>query len=244
MLSLTIKDTKNFMSQLLIKEAFDGLFLSEAVIKTANSYTISGELNKDFFSEEYNHEDFHLKWAGQFENQHRAYNRLGVVVPLALGIMLLLLFAALGKFRQAALLMCIIPLALFGGMLALNVRGMTLNVSSAVGFIALIGVAIQNGVIMISHINNLRERGRDLRDAVVTGVRHRFRPILMTATVAVLGLLPASLSTGIGSDVQRPLATVIVYGLLFATVVTLYILPTLYYMMEKKEDKKDENEKI
>lgn len=97
---------------------------------------------------------------------------------------------------------------------------------------------------MISHINNLRERGRDLRDAVVTGVRHRFRPILMTATVAVLGLLPASLSTGIGSDVQRPLATVIVYGLLFATVVTLYILPTLYYMMEKKEDKKDENEKI
>lgn len=192
----------------------------------------------------YNHEDFHLKWAGQFENQHRAYNRLGVVVPLALGIMLLLLFAALGKFRQAALLMCIIPLALFGGMLALNVRGMTLNVSSAVGFIALIGVAIQNGVIMISHINNLRERGRDLRDAVVTGVRHRFRPILMTATVAVLGLLPASLSTGIGSDVQRPLATVIVYGLLFATVVTLYILPTLYYMMEKKEDKKDENEKI
>ena len=140
--------------------------------------------------------------------------------------------------------MCIIPLALFGGMLALNVRGMTLNVSSAVGFIALIGVAIQNGVIMISHINNLRERGRDLRDAVVTGVRHRFRPILMTATVAVLGLLPASLSTGIGSDVQRPLATVIVYGLLFATVVTLYILPTLYYMMEKKEDKKDENEKL
>ena len=158
--------------------------------------------------------------------------------------MLLLLFAALGKFRPAALLMCIIPLALCGGMLALNVRGMTLNVSSAVGFIALIGVAIQNGVIMISQINNVRERGRDLRDAVVTGVRHRCRPILMTATVAVLGLLPASLSTGIGSVVQRPLATVIVYGLLFATVVTLYILPTLYYMMEKKEDKKDENEKI
>ena len=158
--------------------------------------------------------------------------------------MFILLYVTFGKFRQAGLVLAIVPLALFGGMLALNVRGMTLNVSSAVGFIALIGVAIQNGVIMISHINNLRERGRDLRDAVVTGVRHRFRPILMTATVAVLGLLPASLSTGIGSDVQRPLATVIVYGLLFATVVTLYILPTLYYMMEKKEDKKDENEKI
>lgn len=182
---------------------------------------------------------FRLKWAGQFENQSRAYSRLGVVIPLALGIMLLLLFAALGRFRQAALLMCIVPLALFGGMLALNVRGMTLNVSSAVGFIALIGVAIQNGVIMISHINNLRSRGRDLRDAVITGTRHRFRPILMTATVAVLGLLPASLSTGIGSDVQRPLATVIVYGLLFATVITLYILPSLYYMMEKRVEERN-----
>ena len=188
---------------------------------------------------DYDREEFHLKWAGQFENQHRAYARLGAVVPLALGLMLLLLFAACGKFRQAALMMSVVPLALFGGMLALNVRGMTLNVSSAVGFIALVGVAIQNGVIMISHINNLRTRERDLKDAVITGTKHRFRPILMTATVAVLGLLPASVSTGIGSDVQRPLATVIVYGLLFATVITLYVLPALYYMIEKHYEGKD-----
>lgn len=181
----------------------------------------------------YNHDTVHLQWAGQFENQNRAYKRLAVVVPLALGIMLLLLFAACGKFRQAALMMCVVPLALFGGMLALNVRGMTLNVSSAVGFIALIGVAIQNGVIMISHINNLRSRDRGFKQSIITGAKHRFRPILMTATVAVLGLLPASLSTGIGSDVQRPLATVIVYGLLFATVITLYVLPALYYLVEK-----------
>lgn len=181
----------------------------------------------------YNHDTIHLQWAGQFENQHRAYNRLAAVVPLALGIMLLLLFAACGKFRQAALMMCVVPLALFGGMLALNVRGMTLNVSSAVGFIALIGVAIQNGVIMISHINNLRSRDRGFKQSIITGAKHRFRPILMTATVAVLGLLPASFSTGIGSDVQRPLATVIVYGLLFATVITLYVLPALYYLVEK-----------
>ena len=187
----------------------------------------------------YDHDSVHLKWAGQFENQHRAYARLGAVVPLALGLMLLLLFAACGKFRQAALMMSVVPLALFGGMLALNVRGMTLNVSSAVGFIALVGVAIQNGVIMISHINNLRTRERDLKDAVITGTKHRFRPILMTATVAVLGLLPASVSTGIGSDVQRPLATVIVYGLLFATVITLYVLPALYYMIEKHYEGKD-----
>jgi cobalt-zinc-cadmium resistance protein CzcA len=176
----------------------------------------------------------HLQWAGQFENQSRAYNRLGAVVPLALGVMLLLLFGATGKFRQAALMMSVVPLAVFGGMLALNVRGMTLNVSSAVGFIALIGVAIQNGVIMLSHINNLRKEGVALKEAVMEGSRHRFRPVLMTASVAVLGLLPASISTGIGSDVQRPLATVIVYGLFFATIITLYILPSLYYMVEKR----------
>jgi cobalt-zinc-cadmium resistance protein CzcA len=125
-------------------------------------------------------------------------------------------------------------LALFGGMLALNVRGMTLNVSSAVGFIALFGVAIQNGVIMISHINQLRKQGMNLLKSVIEGSKHRFRPILMTATVAVLGLFPASLATGIGSDVQRPLATVIVYGLLFSTAITLYALPALYYLMERK----------
>ena len=182
----------------------------------------------------YNHDEIHLKWGGQFENQHRAYNRLGTVIPIVLGLMLLLLFASCGKFRQAALMMFVVPLALFGGMLALNVRGMTLNVSSAVGFIALIGVAIQNGVIMISHMNELRKRGREFKDSVITGAKHRFRPILMTSTVAILGLFPASISTGIGSDVQRPLATVIVYGLLFSTIITLYVLPTLYYMMEKR----------
>ena len=188
----------------------------------------------------YDHEKIHLKWSGQFENQHRAFSRLAVIIPVALGIMFLLLFAALGKFRQATLLMMLLPLALFGGMLALNVRGMSLNVSSAVGFIALFGVTIQNGVIMLSHINALRAKGTELKEAVISGARHRLRPVLMTATVAVLGLLPASISTGIGSDVQRPLATVIVYGLLFATLLTLYVLPALYYMVEKYWMVKDE----
>lgn len=182
----------------------------------------------------YNKENFHLKWSGQFENQHRAYSRLAMIVPLALAIMFLLLFGTFGRFRQAGLIMGVVPLALFGGMLALNVFGMTLNVSSAVGFIALFGVSIQNGVIMIAHINTLRKEGMELKSAVIAGAKHRFRPIIMIATVAVLGLLPASLSTGIGSDVQRPLATVIVYGLLIATVITIYVLPALYYMIEKK----------
>ncbi|MDE7375722.1 MAG: efflux RND transporter permease subunit [Muribaculaceae bacterium] len=184
---------------------------------------------------DFDRDNIKLEWGGQFENQSRAYSRLGVVVPLALAVMLILLIIALGKIRMAFTILMVIPLAIFGGMLALNVRGMTLNVSSAVGFIALFGVAIQNGVIMLSHINDLRkQRGDDdLKSIVVQGARHRFRPILMTASVAVLGLLPASLSTNIGSDVQRPLATVIVYGLLFATVVTLFVLPVIYYAIEK-----------
>jgi len=183
---------------------------------------------------QYDHKKISIKWGGQFENQNRVYERLSVIVPLALGIMFILLYGAFGSFRQAGLLMSIVPLALFGGMLALTVRGMSLNVSSAVGFIALFGVAIQNGVIMISHINELRCKGYDILKAVIEGTKHRFRPVLMTATVAVLGLFPASLATGIGSDVQRPLATVIVYGLLFSTVITLFVVPALYYLIEKK----------
>ncbi len=153
--------------------------------------------------------------------------------------MFLLLYGAFGDFKQALVLMSIVPLALFGGMLALNVRGMSLNVSSAVGFIALFGVAIQNGVIMISHINDLRKKGHDLKFSVIKGARDRFRPVLMTATVAVIGLFPASMATGIGSDVQRPLATVIVYGLMFSTILTLFVLPAIYYMAERRFEKQN-----
>jgi cobalt-zinc-cadmium resistance protein CzcA len=183
----------------------------------------------------YDHSRFRLHWDGQLENQRRAYGRLAVIMPATLAAMFLLLFLTFGKFRQAGLLTGLLPFAVFGGMLALVVRGMTFNVSSAVGFIALFGVFLQNGVIMISHINVLRRRGTALKEAVILGSSHRLRPILMTATVAILGLLPASLSHGIGSDVQRPLATVIVYGLLFGTVLTLYVLPAFYYIMEKRK---------
>ncbi|MDR3026144.1 CusA/CzcA family heavy metal efflux RND transporter [Chryseobacterium sp.] len=187
----------------------------------------------------YDHEKYQIKWGGQFENQNRAYSRLAFIVPLALAIMFLLLYGAFGDFRQALVLMSIVPLALFGGMLALNIRGMSLNVSSAVGFIALFGVAIQNGVIMISHINDLRKKGYELKEAAIKGAKDRFRPVLMTATVAVIGLFPASLATGIGSDVQRPLATVIVYGLMFSTILTLFVLPAIYFMAERKNEKQN-----
>ncbi|WP_288377263.1 CusA/CzcA family heavy metal efflux RND transporter [uncultured Chryseobacterium sp.] len=187
----------------------------------------------------YDHEKYQIKWGGQFENQNRAYSRLAFIVPLALAIMFLLLYGAFGDFRQALVLMSIVPLALFGGMLALNIRGMSLNVSSAVGFIALFGVAIQNGVIMISHINDLRKKGYELKQAAIKGAKDRFRPVLMTATVAVIGLFPASLATGIGSDVQRPLATVIVYGLMFSTILTLFVLPAIYCMAERRSEKQN-----
>lgn len=188
---------------------------------------------------DYDHTRFRFHWDGQLENQRRAYGRLAVVIPITLAVMFLLLFFNFGKFRQAGLLIGMLPLALFGGLLALVVRDMTFNVSSAVGFIALFGLSIQNGVIMLSHINVLRQKGKQLKEAVIEGASHRLRPMMMTAAVACLGLLPASIATGIGSDVQRPLATVIVYGLMFATLFTLFILPTLYYLMENYYEKKE-----
>lgn len=182
----------------------------------------------------YDKTKYSIKWGGAFENQHRAYARLAVIIPLTLMFMFILLYVTFGKFRYAGLVLGIVPLALFGGMLALNVRGMTLNISSAVGFIAMFGLSIQNGIIMVSQINELRNSGNSLYHAVLEGARRRFRPILMTSTTTIIGLLPASMATGIGSDVQRPLATVIVYGLLFSTLLSMYVLPVFYYLLERK----------
>ncbi|HNI98181.1 MAG TPA: efflux RND transporter permease subunit, partial [Leptospiraceae bacterium] len=182
----------------------------------------------------YDHQKYQIVWGGQLENQERANRKLAVIVPLVIAVMFILLYIAFGNFRQAVLLIMIVPLALLGGLIALILRGMTLNVSSSVGFIALFGVAIQNGVIMVSYLNDLVKQEIPLKEAVITGAVKRLRPILMTAAVAALGLLPASLATGIGSDVQRPLATVIVYGLITGTAITLFVLPVLYYLMEQK----------
>jgi cobalt-zinc-cadmium resistance protein CzcA len=175
---------------------------------------------------------YSLQWAGQFENQKRAETRLALVLALVMGLMLVFLFIGFGKLRQAALVMGVVPLATLGGLVALHVAGDTLNVATAVGFIALFGVAVQNGIIMIANLNRMRESGEPLYDAVVHGAAERFRPVLTTATVATVGMLPAALATGVGSDVQRDLATVVVGGLVVATLLTLFILPTLYYLME------------
>ena len=180
-----------------------------------------------------------IVWGGQFENQARAQSRLAVILPLVLALIFLLLYGAFGTLRHAALILVSVPLALLGGMVALHTRGMTLNVSSAVGFIALFGVAVQNGVIMVSSLNHRRDTGIPLAEAVLVGAKERLRPVLMTATVATLGLLPAALARGIGSDVQRPLATVVVGGLVSATFLTLLVLPALYYVVEKRFPKSE-----
>jgi len=182
----------------------------------------------------YDHSRFQIAWGGQFENQQRAQARLALILPMVLGLMFLLLFGEFRNLRQPVLILLAVPLAALGGFISLHLRGLTLSVSSAVGFIALFGVAVLNAIIMIANLNRWRrDMGASLRDAVLNGARERLRPVLMTATVAALGLTPAALAHGLGSDVQRPLATVVVGGLISATALTLLLLPALYFVIEK-----------
>jgi len=167
-------------------------------------------------------------FGGQFENQQRAQQRLMIVVPLSLGLIFLLLYFAFHSMGQALLIMINVPLALIGGIVALYVTGQYLSVPGSIGFIALFGVAVLNGVVMVNAINQNLEAGESLQEAVFRGALSRLRPVLMTASIAALGLIPMLLATGVGSEVQRPLATVVVGGLVSSTLLTLYVLPTLY----------------
>jgi cobalt-zinc-cadmium resistance protein CzcA len=173
-----------------------------------------------------------LEWGGQFENQRRAEARLLVILGLVLGMMLIFLTIGLRSLRQAVLILGVVPLATLGGLISLHLRGETLNVASGVGFIALFGVAVQNGIIMVANLNRMRQAGLELHEAIMKGATERLRPVLMTATVATLGMLPAALHTGVGSDVQRGIATVVVGGLAISTVLTLFVLPSMYHVIE------------
>ncbi len=177
---------------------------------------------------------YYLTWGGQFENQRQAMARLAVVVPLVIGLIFLLLFFTFGNIRQAALILLAIPFAMVGGLLALLLGGLYLSVPASVGFIALFGVAVLNGVVKISYINQLRSHGMPLDEAVLTGMVLRLRPVLMTATVAMMGLMPLLLATGPGSEIQRPLATVVIGGLFSSTALTLLVLPVLYRWLEQR----------
>jgi cobalt-zinc-cadmium resistance protein CzcA len=167
-------------------------------------------------------------WGGQFENQQRAMRRLAIVLPLSILIIFGLLFTTFDSVSQALLILLNVPFAMIGGIGALWVRGLNLNISGCVGFIALFGVAVLNGIVLVSSINRLRQQGRSAAEAVVEGAGLRLRPVLMTALVASLGFIPMALSTSIGAEVQRPLATVVIGGLVSATVLTLMLLPLLY----------------
>jgi cobalt-zinc-cadmium resistance protein CzcA len=167
-------------------------------------------------------------WGGQFENQQRAAARLAIVVPVALALIFLLLFATFRSLRQAILVFANVPFALIGGVLALALSGQYLSVPASVGFIALIGVAVLNGVVLVSYFNQLHDLGLPLEQIVVEGARRRLRPVLMTASIAAFGLLPLVTASGPGSEIQRPLAIVVIGGLASATLLTLVLLPILY----------------
>ncbi len=182
---------------------------------------------------------YFITWGGQFENQQRAMRRLMIIVPITIGLIYLLLFASFGSLKQAALIILNVPFALIGGILGLALSRQYLSVPASVGFIALFGVAVLNGVVLVSYINSLRLEGKSLHDAVYEGTVLRLRPVLMTATVAILGLLPLLFSSGAGSEVQRPLAAVVVGGLISSTALTLLLLPTLYGWFEGAKAESD-----
>lgn len=178
--------------------------------------------------------NYRIVWGGSFENMQRAMSRLKIIVPITIGIIFLLLYVSFNSLRYATLIMLNLPLALIGGIIALWVTGEYLSVPASVGFINLFGVAVLNGLVLVSYIDELKTEAKSVKEAVVRGCMLRLRPVLMTATVALLALTPLALATGVGSEVQRPLAVVVIGGLLTSTVLTLLVLPVLFPWFERK----------
>ena len=173
-------------------------------------------------------EGYFIEYGGQFENQQRSMTRLSIIIPIVFVLIYLLLYLTFGSLKEAFLIIINVPLALVGGVIGLFVMKEYLSVPAAVGFIALFGIAVQNGVVLVTYINQLREKGMETKEAIIKGSLQRLRPVLMTATTTVLGLMPLLLSKGIGSEVQRPLASVVVFGLVSATILTLFVIPAFY----------------
>ncbi len=171
---------------------------------------------------------YRISWGGQFENQQRAAARLTVVVPVALGLIFVLLFSTFRSVRQALLILSIIPFALVGGIVSLWITGEYLSVPASVGFIALLGITVLNGVVLVSYFNQLKSEGLAMMDVVLQGAKRRLRPVMMTASITAFGLIPLLFATGPGSEIQRPLAIVVIGGLITATALTLMLLPILY----------------
>jgi cobalt-zinc-cadmium resistance protein CzcA len=183
---------------------------------------------------------YHLEWGGQFENLQRARTRLMIVVPVALALIFSLLYVSFGSVRLALLVFTGVPLAVTGGVFALWLREMPFSISAGVGFIALSGVAVLNGLVMVTFIRQLRREGRAMEDAIHSGSTTRLRPVLMTALVASLGFVPMALASGMGAEVQKPLASVVIGGIISSTLLTLLVLPVLYAWFEPKGMIEDE----
>ncbi|HTH39342.1 MAG TPA: efflux RND transporter permease subunit [Rhodocyclaceae bacterium] len=179
-------------------------------------------------------EGYYLEWGGQFQNMERALGHLAIIVPVTIGAIFFLLFLLFSSVKMATLIILVLPFASLGGVIALFLTGEYLSVPASVGFIALWGIAVLNGVVLVSYIRNLRQEGLSVAEAVVQGATQRFRPVMMTATVALLGLIPFLFATGPGSEVQRPLAIVVIGGLITCTLLTLVMLPTLYKWFDEE----------
>jgi cobalt-zinc-cadmium resistance protein CzcA len=186
-------------------------------------------------------EGYSITWSGEFENQERAMARLAIIVPISILVIFLLLFDAFKSFRSSLLIIANIPFSLIGGILALYVTGIYLSVSAAIGFIALFGQSVLNGVVMVTLFNELRRQGKSAEEAVSAGALLRLRTVLMTALLASLGLLPMALSTGIGAETQKPLAVVVIGGLVTATLLVLFVLPVLYVTVMRRFGGQDVN---
>jgi heavy metal efflux system protein len=185
---------------------------------------------------------YHIDWAGEYESQKRSQKRLMIVVPITLLVIFIILYTMFGSAKWASLILANVAIAPVGGFLALLITGTHLSVSSGIGFLALFGVSVETGVIMLEYINQLRVRGHSIEDSAIEGAVLRLRPIMMTMLVAILGLLPAALSRAIGSDSQRPFAIVIVGGLISALVMGIFLLPAMYVWIARDGDKLPEAE--
>jgi cobalt-zinc-cadmium resistance protein CzcA len=225
-----------------LKSGFARVYREENARRTAVKLSVRGrdlgslvaEAQRKVDAQVHLPKGYQLQWTGAFENQQRAVKRLAVVVPITLIAIFFLLFTAFDSSKVATLILLNVPFAAVGGIMILPVAGLTLSVSALVGFIALFGISIQNGVILVERIRELRRSGREMADAVVEGAVTRVRPVVMTALMAALGLLPAGLSTAVGAETARPFAVVIIGGLVTATLLTLFILPILYPSFDRE----------
>ena len=187
---------------------------------------------------------YHFVWGGSFENMQRAMARLKIILPITIGLIFILLFASFNSVRHAALIIMNLPFAMIGGIVALWLTGEYLSVPASVGFINLFGVAVLNGIVLVSYFNKLQEDGLQKDEAVIRGCTLRLRPVLMTALVALLGLIPLAFAHGIGSEVQRPLAVVVIGGLVSSTLLTLIVLPVLYRWLDRSAPSKAETQAV